>query len=94
MSNEPNTHGSPEHDERTVTIIVNGQEKHVEKGKIAYETVVNLAYDGNPPSSQEYDFTVTYRRGQAPHDQGELDPGESVTVVQKMIFNVTPTKKS
>jgi len=79
--------------ERKIVIIINGQEHSIEKGPITYERVVELAYDGNPPTA-EYDFSVTYRRGQSPHDQGELDPGESVQAVNRMIFNVTPTKKS
>ena len=79
---------------KTVQIIVNGQEKEVPKEKISYETIVKLAYGDNPPSPDTYDLTVTYRRGQAPHEQGELKPGGSVEPVKEMIFNVTPTKKS
>lgn len=98
MSNETHSqdtadtvdHGS----DNMVTIIVNGQEKLVKKGKITYEAVVGLAYGDTPPPADTWDITVTYRRGQAPHSQGELEPGESVMVVQKMIFNVTATKKS
>jgi len=93
MINE-NSHENEGHDPKTVTIIVNGQEKTVPKEEISYETTVKLAYGDSPPPADQYDLTVTYRRGAAPHEQGELFPGKSVMVVKGMIFNVTPTKKS
>ena len=93
MTNE-NEHQSADHGPNAVQIIVNGQEKTVPKEKISYESIVKLAYGDSPPPADKYDLTVTYRRGAAPHEQGELFPGKSVMVVKGMIFNVTPTKKS
>lgn len=80
--------------EKLVSIIVNGQAKEVRKERITFEALIGLAYNNNPPSSNDFAFTITFRRGDAGHEQGELDPGESVMVVKGMIFNVTATKKS
>jgi hypothetical protein len=52
-------HGHDGHKE--VTIIVNGREKKVARGDIAFDEVVALA---NLPSNPNTIFTVTYRRGE------------------------------
>jgi hypothetical protein len=79
---------------KEITIIVNGRDKIVEKGRITYEEVVILAfgsYDPNP----NIEYTVTYSKGDNPHKpKGILEKGETVMVKKGMIFNVTRTDKS
>ncbi len=78
---------------KTVTIIVNGRERIVEKGVITYEEVVKLAfgsYDDNPNAV----YTVTYSKGNSKKTKGSLVAGDSVKVKEGMIFNVTRTDKS
>ena len=79
---------------KEITIIVNGRDKVVEKGRITYEEVVVFAfgsYDQNP----NIEYTVTYSRGDNPHKpKGILEKGESVMIKKGMIFNVTRTDKS
>lgn len=77
-----------------VQIIVNAQPKTVQKGELSFEEVVELAYDGNPPSGPNWFFTVTYRRGPAHKPQGTLVAGQSVKVKEGMVFNVHATDKS
>jgi multiubiquitin len=80
--------------EKTVTIIVNGREKEVEKGDLSYEQVVNLAFNNNPPQGPNIVITVTYSKGEKNGKQGSLLPGDTVKVKDGMIFNVTATDKS
>lgn len=78
---------------KTVTIIVNGRQKSVEKGELTFDEVVALAF--NPvPTGENVDITVTYRRGEGRKPEGQLRPGESVKVKDGMIFDVTATDRS
>jgi hypothetical protein len=82
---------SNEHKKR-VTIIVNGQEKIVDKEKISYEEVVVLAF-GTAPGAQAA-VTVVYIRGEGGKPEGSLVSGQEVNVKDNMIFNVTSTDRS
>lgn len=86
--------GGGRDDAKTVTIIVNTRPHVVDKNKeISYEEVLDLAYDGAPPSGPNYAFSVMYRRGHG-NKEGSLDPGETVKVKDGMIFVVTATDRS
>jgi hypothetical protein len=76
-----------------VTILVNGRPKKVEKGELTYDEVLVLAFDP-VPSGPNWVFTVNYRGGHGRRGEGSLTPGESVEVVDGMIFDVTATDKS
>jgi hypothetical protein len=77
----------------SVEIIINAQEFHVAKGKITFEAVVNLAYDGTPPTGPNVVITVTYSKG-AGGKQGSLLPGAEVETREGMVFNVRATDRS
>jgi hypothetical protein len=79
--------------EKTTTIIVNGRKKDVAAKKLAYEDVVNLAFDNNPPQGENIVITVTYSKGED-GKQGTLLPGKEVPIKDGMVFNVTATDKS
>jgi hypothetical protein len=82
----------PEHE---TTIIVNGQEKTTIEKELTFERVVSIAYDGNPPTGPNWEFTVTYRRGHGEKPEGTLVAGgEPVKVKEGMIVNVRATDKS
>jgi len=76
-----------------VTILVNARPREVEPGLISFERLIALAF-AEPPTGPQVSFTVSYRKGPADRPEGSLIPGQSVTVVQGMIFNVTATDKS
>lgn len=78
---------------REVTIVVNGREKMVERGRLTFDEIVALAFD-DPPTGEFICFTITYRRGQGNKPEGTLAEDESVKVRKGMIFNVTATDKS
>lgn len=85
MSNEGHGH--------TVTIVINGQQKTVEKEELTCDEVVALAF--NPvPTGENVMFTITYRRGHGDKPEGTLTEGETVKVKEGMIFDVTATDKS
>ena len=75
-------------------IVVNGQEKTVTVEAISFDELVSLAYDGNPPTGDNWSFTITYRRGHGNKPEGSLLEGETVKVKKGMIFNVTGTDQS
>lgn len=82
-----------EHPGHEFTFIVNGQEQHVREPRVSFEDVVRIAFP-QPPSPQTV-FTVSYRDAQSHPSQGDLFPGEAVTIKQQgTVFDVFPTGKS
>lgn len=82
------------HQEKTVTIIVNGRERSWPKNsEISYEEVVGLAFE-NPPTGKDIQITVQYTRGEGHKPSGTLVEGQSVRVKEGMVFDVTATNRS
>lgn len=75
------------------TIVVNGQQKTVDKDELSFDQVVALAFDP-VPTGPNVMLTITYRRGHGDKPEGTLTEGESVKVKEGMIFDVTATDKS
>jgi multiubiquitin len=94
MNSEEQGHSDGHEQEHETTIVVNAQEKVVTAKEISFEEVVALAYDGNPPTGENWEITVTYRRGHAPKPQGSLVAGQTVRVKKGMVFDVQATDKS
>jgi len=78
---------------KQITIIVNGTEVEVVKGKLSFDEIVGLAF-ANPPFGDNTEFSITFSRGQGNKPEGILHPGESVPVKKGMIFDVTATDLS
>ena len=78
-----------------VNIIVNGRAKSVPKNsELTVAQVVALAFD-NPPTGQNVEFTITYRKGGTEHrPEGTLSGNETIKVKEGTVFNVTATDKS
>ena len=54
---------------------------------------MNLFYNNAPPSGPNVVITVTYSRGE--HGQeGDMLPGDTVKLKNKMVFDVTATDRS
>lgn len=79
--------------EKLITILVNGEEKEVEKERISYEEVIILAF-GNYDSSERTTYTITYFRGENHKPNGVLVKGKEVMVKKGMKFNVSKTNRS
>jgi hypothetical protein len=91
---QPEARTAKGHDEKTVTIIVNGRRKTVPKNEeISFDAVVALAFP-NPPTGDGVQFTVQYTRGPRNKPAGTLVEGQSVKVEDGMEFDVTPTNRS
>lgn len=75
------------------TIIVNGRPKVVTEKELSFEQIVSLAFD-NPPTGENIEVTVAYRKGEDKQPEGTLLPGKTVHIKDGMIFNVTATDKS
>lgn len=86
MSEEPKKH--------EITIIIDGKQHLWSEKEISYEQVVNLAYNGNPPTGDQVQITVGYHRGHGDKPEGDLEPGQSVKVKNGMVFDVTATDRS
>jgi hypothetical protein len=76
-----------------ITIIVEGTPHTWLKPKISYAEVATL-FDPNYPQHPEITYSITYKRGPSQKPEGILPPGASVSVVNKMVFNVSPTGQS
>ena len=78
---------------RTTTIIINARPYEVEGKELSFEEVVNLAYNGTPPSGEFIIITVTFSRGEN-GKEGSLLPGDRVKIKNKMVFDVSHTDRS
>ena len=80
-------------DHKTVTIIVEGTPHHWPEEYISHTQVVALEF---PDHAQQpkITYTVMYNRGPRNRPEGTLSKGNSVKVVEGMVFNVTQTGKS
>lgn len=74
-------------------IVVNGRRRKVHKTTLTFDEIVHLAFD-DPPQGEFICFTITYRGGDCSKPEGTLLEGESVSITNGMIFNVTATDKS
>jgi hypothetical protein len=78
-------------DEVTIHIAVNGEAEVWHHRKITYEEAVKLAFPSGPTGGDvRYNVSWTKPDGQ----EGALRPGQSVGVVEGMIFDVRNTDKS
>ena len=83
--------GAPHPGEVTFHIAVNGTAETWHHRKINYEQVVKLAFpNGSTGNEVRYSVSWTKPDGQ----EGSLRPGQSVEVVEGMIFDVRNTYKS
>lgn len=79
---------------KTITIIVNAEEKVVDKkDQLTFDEVVDLAFNPRPVGDQIV-YTITYYRGHGNEPEGHLLEGQSVKVKDRMVFNVKFTDKS
>lgn len=82
------------HDEKTITIYVDGTPHEVpKKDDLTYDEVVTLAY---PDHAQhpEITYSVTYTKGHGNKPEGILSPGSSVPAKKDMEFLVNRTGQS
>lgn len=77
-----------------ITIIIVGREKKVDKHYLSYTEIINLHYEGNPPTGQYICFTVLYSNGPHQNPEGTLTDGQTVKLQCGMKFNVRTTDKS
>lgn len=85
--------GGHGNDDKSTTIIVNTRKKEVRGKEVTFDQIVGLAFD-NPPTGENVEITVAYRKGEGNKPSGTLHPGESVKAKEGMIFDVTATDKS
>jgi len=76
-----------------VSIIVNGRKRTVDGAAIIFRHVITLAFEP-VPTGPNIEFTVTYRSGPEQNPKGSMVQGDSVHIVNGMVFNVTATDKS
>ena len=82
-------------DGKGVVVIVNGEQKLVDKKELIFDQVAELAFPGMRIGPNIH-LTITYRfhRGKDAQPEEIMIKGESVEVQKGMIFNVTRTDKS
>ena len=74
-------------------IIVNGRPKKWNQSKINFDQLVVLAFNFFEKNLVTV-YTVTYERGEAQNPRGSMVIGNSVSIKNDMVFNVTATSKS
>ncbi len=76
-----------------LTIIVNGRPRVVNKLSLSFSEIVMIAFPDAQPSPETI-YTVVFKNGPDENPQGSLVEGQSVTLKNRMIINVTKTDKS
>ncbi len=79
-------------DRKLVTIYINTRPHEVERGRISFEQVVELAYP-TAPYGDNTGYSVMYELGRG-DKEGTLIAGQSVNVKHGMRFDVTATDRS
>jgi hypothetical protein len=79
--------------QKTVAIIVNGEEKETSEVRLSYVEAIVLAY-GSVQEGPNYIYTIAYRKGPSQNPKGTLGKGETVLIKKGMIFDVTFTDRS
>lgn len=74
-------------------IIVNAKEHNWSRSQISFSEIIQLAY-GQSCNNPMTIHTVTYKRGIPSKPEGSLVKGESISIINKIIINVTQTNKS
>ncbi len=77
-----------------INIIVNGRQEVVNKKRLSFSEIVNIAHDGNPPTGEFICFTVTYSNGPRQNPEGTLTEGQFIKVKCGMKLYVRTTDKS
>jgi hypothetical protein len=79
--------------DRKFKIIVNLEEKVVDKKVLTFEDVKKLAYP-HVQDGPNIIYTVTYKKAAGPRHEGTLDEGQSVEIKNGTIINVRRTDRS
>jgi hypothetical protein len=61
--------------------------------ELSFWDVVKLAFE-NPQTADDIQYTVQYTRGPGKRPSGTLVEGQSITVKDRMEFDVTSTNRS
>ena len=80
-------------DDKTFSIIVNGQPRQVERDELSFDELVDLAL-GDAAKGPQIVFTITFREASGRIPEGELDEGQRLKVRDGTIVNVTRTDQS
>ena len=92
LNKEPsNSEGTDKDKKLTFHIAMNGVAEEWHKEKMTYEEAVHLAFPHGPHGG-DIRYSVTWTKPDG--EEGSLRPGQSVKVVNKMLFNVRNTDKS
>jgi hypothetical protein len=79
--------------DRKFKIIVNLEEKVVDKKVLTFDDVKKLAYP-HVQDGPNVIYTVTYKKAAGPQHEGTLDEGQSVEIKNGTIINVRRTDRS
>lgn len=79
--------------EVSLTIIINGRPRIVDKTYLSFAEIVELAFPGSPACTNTI-YTVVYKKASADKPQGSLVEGQTVKLKNGMIINVTKTDKA
>lgn len=79
--------------QKTVNIVVNGEEKETSEVRLSYVEAILLAY-GKIQEGPNYVYTITFRKGPPENPKGSLGKDETVLIKKGMVFDVTFTDRS
>lgn len=83
--------GEPEN--RTVNIVLNGEQVTVDKGRVTFEELAKMAFP-HLFGREQVCFTTSFSRGPKRRTEGTLLEGGGIRVIEGMVFNVSATDKS
>lgn len=90
---QPQSLGGSGQSSNLITVYVNTDARQVERGKLTFQQIVQLAYP-DKAGNQDILFKVSYRLGKGHSELKTLAEGGDVQAQDGMIFNVTYENRS
>jgi hypothetical protein len=75
-------------------INVNGRNKNWIRDEISFTDVIALAFSLFDPEKTYIEYTLTYSHGPKDKPQGSMVSGDSIKIIDRMIFNITATNRA
>ena len=79
--------------DKSVTIIINGQRKRVTEEELSFDELVDLAFD-DPRRGPQIVFTISFHNAGGRIESGNLDIGQKLKVKEGTVVDVTRTDLS
>ena len=79
---------------KLITVVINAEEKEVEKRKYTFQEVVELAFGSYNESQQSYTMVSTKKNSEGEKQKRHYSVGDMIDMKEGMRLNVDSTNRS